>query len=101
MRRGATFRKKKKNKFAMMGITLILAMLFLCIAFNYYNLKQKRDNLVAKEIELQAKIDEENKKTQELVELKKYTQTKKYAEEVAKEKLGLVYEDEIIFKPQE
>jgi cell division protein DivIC len=27
-----------------------------------------------------------------------YTKTKKYAEEVAKDKLGLVYEDEIIFQ---
>ena len=30
----------------------------------------------------------------------KYTKTKKYAEEVAKEKLGLVKEDEIIFKEE-
>ena len=33
-----------------------------------------------------------------LKEFDKYTKTKKYAEEVAKEKLGLVYGDEIIFK---
>ena len=28
-------------------------------------------------------------------------QTDEYAEQVAKDKLGLVYEDEIIFKPEE
>ena len=30
-----------------------------------------------------------------------YMQTDEYAEQVAKDKLGLVYEDEIIFKPEE
>ena len=30
-----------------------------------------------------------------------YTHTKKYIEEVARTKLGLVYPDEIIFKPKE
>ena len=34
-------------------------------------------------------------------ELGKYVQTKKYVEEVAKERLGLVYPDEILFKAKE
>ena len=37
---------------------------------------------------------------EEIAEYEKYTQTKKYVEEVAKEKLGLVYEGEIIFKDE-
>ena len=37
----------------------------------------------------------------ELEEYEKYTKTAKYVEEVAKEKLGLVYEDEIIFQAEE
>lgn len=101
MKRGATFRKKKQNRLTMLAVTLVVTMLFFVIAAECYRLKQKQDILNTKEIELQAKIDAENERTQELVELKKYTQTKKYAEEVAKEKLGLVYEDEIIFKPKE
>ena len=36
-----------------------------------------------------------------IVELEAYMQTDEYAEQVAKDKLGLVYEDEIIFKPEE
>ena len=36
--------------------------------------------------------------TLELEEFATYTKTKKYAEEVAKDKLGLVYENEIIFQ---
>ena len=40
-------------------------------------------------------------RAKEIEEYGKYVQTKKYAEEVAKEKLGLVYEDEIIFKAED
>ena len=44
--------------------------------------------------------DEENR-TRELEEYKIYVQTKQYAEEVAKEKLGLVNPDEILLKPRQ
>ena len=50
---------------------------------------------------LESQIEAEEKKSEELEEYSKYVQTKKYAEEVAKEKLGLVYEDEIIFKAED
>lgn len=43
-------------------------------------------------------LTEEQERTKEIEEYEKYTQTKKYIEEVAKDKLGLVHEGEIIFK---
>ena len=43
-------------------------------------------------------LDDEQKRTDELNEYKKYIQTKKYVEDVAKDKFGLVYPDEIIFR---
>ena len=46
-------------------------------------------------------MDEETTRTQEIKDLEAYMQTDEYAEQVAKDKLGLVYEDEIIFKPEE
>ena len=48
--------------------------------------------------ELQAQLDDEQKRTDELNEYKKYIQTKKFVEDVAKDKFGLVYPDEIIFR---
>ena len=50
--------------------------------------------------ELAAKIEDEEKRTDEIEEFRKYTQTKRYVEEVAKEKLGLVYDGEIIFQEE-
>ena len=50
---------------------------------------------------MQQQIDAENARTEELKELETYTKTKKYAEEVAKDKLGLVYDNEIVFKEED
>lgn len=101
MKRGATFKRKKQNKLALFLVTFVMLFFVGIVTVNSYSLRQKRDILLQKEADLNAQLEEQDERKQELVELKKYTQTKKYAEEVAKEKLGLVYEDEIIFKPQD
>ena len=64
-------------------------------------LQQKNESYRQQEEELLAQIAEEEERAEEIEELKKYVQTKKYVEEVAKERLGLVYEDEILFKAEE
>jgi len=68
------------------------------IAFKGQGLKAKNTAYLAKEENLLAQIEKENERTEELRERSKYVKTKKYVEEVAREKLGLIYEDEIIFK---
>ena len=64
-------------------------------------LRQKQETYAARERVLQEQIDAEKARTEEIEEYRKYTQTKKYVEEVAKDKLGLVNEGEIIYKPDE
>ena len=54
-----------------------------------------------REQNLEQQKEEEEKRTAELQEYKIYVKTKQYAEEVAKEKLGLVNPDEILLKPTE
>ena len=99
--RRAVFRKKRQNRWAMSSITVVVVMLLVVIAINSFSLKQKQQDYLAKEKALEEQIQDENERTAELAEYKKYTQTKKYAEEVAKDKLGLVYDDEIVFKAEE
>lgn len=72
-----------------------------CSWNNSISLRQKQAKYIAREQELQQQIDAENARTEELKELETYTKTKKYAEEVAKDKLGLVYDNEIIFKEED
>lgn len=51
--------------------------------------------------ELKQEIADEKDKSKDIQEKKAYMQTKKYIEDMAREKLGLVYKDEIIFKSEE
>ena len=46
-------------------------------------------------------VEAEEERARELEEYKIYVTTKQYAEEAAKEKLGLVNPDEILLKPSE
>ena len=50
------------------------------------------------ETELKEQIQAEKDRSKESKELDKYVGTDKYVEDVAKEKLGLVHNNEIIFK---
>lgn len=68
------------------------------VGVNSVSLKQKEQRYAAREQELMQLIAAEEARAKELEEFATYTRTKKYAEEVAKDKLGLVYENEIIFQ---
>lgn len=98
MARKVRFRKKKQNRMGMFIVGAIVILFCSVIAFNNNKLQAKQDEYNKKIESLQAQIDQENKRTKELEEYEKYTKTSKYVEEVAKEKLGLVYEDEIVFE---
>ena len=95
-------RRKKLRKhlgsFAIVGV-VVLMLIFVSVAS--LSLRASNANRQEKIKELETSIEEEKEKAEEIEEYGKYVQTKKYAEEVAKEKLGLVYEDEIIFKAED
>ena len=80
------------------GFVCVFLIIFL-IANN--NLKSKSAENQAKIEELQESIEEQKKRSEDLDEQKEYTKTKEYIEKIAKEKLGLVYPNEIIFKTNE
>ena len=100
MRRGATFRKKQ-NRFGMFLVMTVVIMLLLVVTIKSVELRAKEAAYNTQEATLEEQVAQEEARTTELEEYKKYTQTKKYAEEVAKDKLGLVYEGEIIFKSED
>jgi len=99
-RRKVAYQKRKQNKFAMVLVAAVLLMLVVAVSVRKSQLQQKYEAYLQEEMELQEKIEEEEARSEELEEYKKYTQTQKYIEDVAKEKLGLVYEDEILFKEE-
>lgn len=99
-RRKVAYRKKNQNKFSMFLVTLVVIMIMAVVAIRSVDMQRQLEETAAKEASLNAQIEAENQRTEEIAEYEKYTQTKKYAEEVAQDKLGLVYEDEILFKEE-
>lgn len=93
-------RKRRQNRLGMLLVTVVVLMLLLVVAVKCMELKQKQEIYLTREAQLQEQIDEQEARADEIEEFRKYTKTKKYAEEVAKDKLGLVNEDEIIFKEE-
>ncbi len=103
-RQRMTYRKRRQNRqnrFGMFLTGVVVLMLVVVVAIRSNTLREKRDMYAQREAELTQQIEEEKARTEEIEEFEKYTQTKKYAEEVAKDKLGLVYEGEIIFKEED
>lgn len=97
-RRRIAYRKRRQNRFGVFLTGIVVLMLVVVVAVRSNDLKQKQALYAEKEAALEQQIEEEKARTEEIEEYRKYTQTKKYVEEVAKDKLGLVYDGEIIFK---
>ena len=98
-------RKKKKrnqqNLIAMCSVTCVMMILVIALMVGSHSLSAKIDGYKVQKQEVCDKIEEEQKRTEEIDQLKEYMQSDEYAREVARNKLGLVGEDEIIFKEQE
>ena len=101
VKRRVVFRRKRQNRLGMFLVTIVVLMLLVVVSINSIGLRQKRASYQEREQALQQQIDAEEERAEQIEEYRKYTQTKKYVEEVAKEKLGLVNEGEIIYKPEE
>lgn len=97
-KRRLAFRKKRQNRLAMFMVSTAVIMLLLVVGVKSIELREKKELYAERELALEEMIAAEQQRTLEIEEFRKYTKTKKYAEEVAKDKLGLVYEGEIIFK---
>ena len=91
-------RKRRQNRFSMILVTLVVAMVTLVVFVKGIELRQKIDVKVQEGMALDAQIEKEQNRTLEIEELGKEVQTKGYIEDIAREKLGLVYEGEILFK---
>lgn len=100
-RRKVAYRKNNQNKFSMFLVTLVVVIIMVVAAIGSFEVKQKVENNNEKIAQLEEQIAKEEARTEEIEEYRKYTQTMRYKEEVAKDKLGLVYEGEILFKEED
>lgn len=90
-------RKKNGHSAGTKSIIFIVLVFVGVMAIQIYNLKEKDDFLAEREQNLMQQLEEELKREEELKELDLYTRSMEYIKDMAN-KLGLVYENEIIFK---
>lgn len=97
-------RRKKRitqNRIAMLSITFVVSILFMAMMAKSLNLQQQISECKTQMKQVQSQIDEENERTKEIDETKERMDTDEYVAEVAREKLGLVKGNEIVFKEEE
>ena len=100
-RRRAAYRRRHQNRFSMFLVTLVVVMILVVVAVKSVDLHQKIDAKKQEAATLEAQIEAEAARSQEIEEFGKEIQTKGYIEKIAREMLGLVYEGEIMFKQEQ
>ncbi|MDY6324943.1 MAG: septum formation initiator family protein [Catonella sp.] len=97
-------RKGRKRYMSRLGLFLCFAVVcVMCVFINYKKivLTGKMEKLVKKQQSVEREIASENARKEELEKLAVDVNTKKFIEDTAREKFGLVYKDEIIFEPSD
>lgn len=89
---------RRRNKNGTGIIVFVVLCMFGIVAFGKIKLEDRKKDLDVKIKGLETQITEEEERAIDIRNLEAYVQTKRYIEEIAREKLGLVYEHEIIFK---
>ena len=93
--------KKKKRKNGLKIIAVAVLVLFAVITYSSVELKAEMRALEKREAELKEELQTEQERSEELEDKKAHMQTVRYIEEIARKVLGLVYPDEVIFRPKD
>lgn len=100
-RRISKIRKRRiQNRRMIVGITVVASLFCIVVGAQMFQKYANLNELKAQEAELQAELESESQKLEDLREKEEYVKTDEYIEEVAR-KLGYLFPDEVIFKPEE
>ena len=95
-------RKKYKgsNRREIICISAVVFILLCVMLVQSSQLKNKNAGYVQQIEKLNTQLEDESERTEEIAQLQEKVKTEEYAGEIAKEKLGMVGEDEILFRAQ-
>lgn len=89
-----------QHKISVLGISGVIVMLTVVLSVASISLHEKNQNYKEQEAKLEAQLEEQRARSEEIDELEEYVGTDEYVEDVAKEKLGLINPNEILFKAE-
>lgn len=94
-------KRKKLSPYTVLGIIILCVVLCGTVTYKRIVLNRQSRAYAAKIEQLEEEQKVQEKRAEELKEFKKYVETDEYIEEIARDKLGLVHEGEIIFEPED
>jgi cell division protein DivIC len=92
-------RRERAHRREVVGITAVVAVLLISLSVQSHTLEEKNAAYEEQEAKLTAQIEDEEARAEEIAGLEEYMQSDEYIEQAARDKLGLVYPDEILIKP--
>lgn len=93
-------KRRRRNRTGLFLVMTVVLLFCGTLAIHSISLKADCQTLQQQKQELEVKKDELEKQKKSIQEQQAYMQTNEYVEQVAREKFGLVYDNEIIFKAQ-
>ena len=91
---------KLQHRISVISISGVVVLLAVVLSIGSISMQEKNRAYKAQEAELQEQIAAEIAREEAISELEEYVGTDEYVEDVAKEKLGLINPNEIIFQAQ-
>ena len=93
--------RRRENRTLKLLVTAAIALLVIVVSVRAVTLWEKLKKNQVEISNLQQQIEEQKTRSKEIEDFAKETQTRKYIEQIAREKLGLVYPGEIIFEKKD
>ena len=96
-----SIRRSSKTRAGTLSVAVIVVAFLIVMVFQIVQLKNKETAYAQQTAELNKQLKEETERTDDINALADYMQSDQYIEDMAKSKLGLAYDNEIIFKEKE
>lgn len=93
-------RRRGSNRREMICVSAVVLVLMGVVFVQSDRLREKNAGYEKKIASLAAELEEESERSIEIEALQEYVNTPEYAGEAAREKLGMVGENEILFKAE-
>ena len=97
MARRAAYQTRYHNKSSIYIVLGFLIVFAVVLVINCNSLRQKADRLEMRKAEYEQLLEQEQQETLDLLEISKSLQTKESYAQNARERLGMVFKDEIVF----
>ena len=91
-------KRRAKRRGGTLSVSIIVIAFLVVMVVQVVQLKQKESTYAAQKAEQYTK---ESERADEIESMQQYMQSDQYIEDIAKSKLGLAYDNEIIFKEKD